>query len=139
MFDTSFLSHRVAEAAKGDDHWLSDKIQRGARAFSPRIKTITTVLATVFHCGVLWLATVLRLWRPTYLHRGRRLELVPGGLQKNDLGAKWPVEPMSGSALPPDVRRWLCPADSCQIILGLCPWSGLSRFGFMGPKAGPGA
>src|SRR5437879_2214108 len=33
---------------------------------------------------------------------------------------------ISGSALPPDVRRWLYPADSCQIIPGRSPWSGLS-------------
>ncbi|HEX9544208.1 MAG TPA: hypothetical protein VF955_03425, partial [Pyrinomonadaceae bacterium] len=31
-----------------------------------------------------------------------------------------------GSALPPDVRRWLCPADSSQIIPGLCPGPGLA-------------
>ncbi|HXL80751.1 MAG TPA: hypothetical protein VN951_07750 [Pyrinomonadaceae bacterium] len=28
---------------------------------------------------------------------------------------------MSVSALPPDVRRRLCPADSSQISPGLCP------------------
>ena len=28
---------------------------------------------------------------------------------------------MSDSALPPDVRRWLCPADGSLIISGLCP------------------
>jgi hypothetical protein len=39
----------------------------------------------------------------------------------------------SGSALPPDVRRWLCPADSKQIIPGLSP---LYLFG---PKAAPRA
>src|SRR6266851_4606152 len=31
---------------------------------------------------------------------------------------------MSDSALPPDVRRWLCPADSSQIIPGYAPGSG---------------
>jgi hypothetical protein len=33
----------------------------------------------------------------------------------------------------------LCPADSSQIILVLCPWSGLSPIGFIGPKAAPRA
>jgi hypothetical protein len=41
---------------------------------------------------------------------------------------------MSGSALPPDVRRWLCPADSSQIIPGLCPWSGLSPSDLLGQR-----
>jgi YD repeat-containing protein len=41
------------------------------------------------------------------------------------------VQP-GGSAMPPDVRRWLCPADSSQIILGLCPWSGLSPSNLLG-------
>jgi len=39
---------------------------------------------------------------------------------------------MSGLALPPDVRRGLCPAGSSQIINGLCPWSGLSPSGAAG-------
>jgi hypothetical protein len=30
------------------------------------------------------------------------------------------------SALPPDVRRGLCPAVSHSIDFGLCPWSGFS-------------
>jgi hypothetical protein len=37
----------------------------------------------------------------------------------------------SASALPSDVRRWLRPADSSEIISGLCPWSGLSTFGLL--------
>jgi hypothetical protein len=45
---------------------------------------------------------------------------------------------MSGSALPSDVRRWLCPADNSQIIPGLCPWFGLSPSDFNGPKAQQG-
>ena len=32
----------------------------------------------------------------------------------------------SSSALPPDVRRWLCPAANSLTISGLCPWFGLS-------------
>ena len=43
------------------------------------------------------------------------------------------------SALPPDVRRWLCPADSGQIYSGLCPWFRALPRGFKGPKAAPGA
>jgi hypothetical protein len=39
---------------------------------------------------------------------------------------------MSRSALPPDVRRWLCPADRSQIISGLCPWSELSPSDLLG-------
>jgi hypothetical protein len=46
---------------------------------------------------------------------------------------------MSGSALPPDVRRWLCPADSSQIIPGLCPLVRAWPFGLIGPKAAPRA
>jgi len=30
-----------------------------------------------------------------------------------------------GSALPPDVRRWLCPAVDVASNYGLCPWCGL--------------
>jgi len=44
----------------------------------------------------------------------------------------------SGSALPPDVRRWLCPADSSQIDSGPCPWFGLCPL-VIGPKATPRA
>jgi len=29
------------------------------------------------------------------------------------------------TALPPDVRLWLRPADRMQLTLGLCPWFGL--------------
>ena len=32
---------------------------------------------------------------------------------------------MSGSALPPDVRLWLCPAVRDLLILGFCPAFGL--------------
>jgi hypothetical protein len=31
----------------------------------------------------------------------------------------------AASALPPDVRRWLCPAVGAFCIFGLCPWCGL--------------
>jgi hypothetical protein len=42
------------------------------------------------------------------------------------------------SALPPDVRRRLCPAVSGLIVHGLRPSFGLAP-GFFGPKASPGA
>jgi hypothetical protein len=42
--------------------------------------------------------------------------------------------PWAGSALPPDVRRWLCPADSSQIIPGLRSGSGPSPSD-IGPEA----
>jgi len=45
---------------------------------------------------------------------------------------------MLGSALPPDVRRWLRPADSSHIISGLCPWSRLA-LRILWPKATPRA
>jgi len=38
------------------------------------------------------------------------------------------------SGLPSDVRRWRCPADSSQIIPGLCPWSGLSPSDLLGQR-----
>src|SRR5687767_1893225 len=41
---------------------------------------------------------------------------------------------LSTSALPPDVRRWLCPAVSNQIIPGLCPWFGLSPTDLLGQR-----
>src|SRR5688572_20522831 len=41
---------------------------------------------------------------------------------------------LSTSALPPDVRRWLCPAVSNRIIPGLCPWSGLSPTDLLGQR-----
>ena len=47
------------------------------------------------------------------------------------------VQP-GGSAMPPDVRRWLCPADSSQIIPGLCPWSGLSPSNLLGQRPNQG-
>jgi len=43
------------------------------------------------------------------------------------------------TALPPDVRRWLCPADNSRISLGLCRWSGLGHADCIGPEAAPGA
>jgi hypothetical protein len=41
---------------------------------------------------------------------------------------------MSGSALAPDVRRWLCPADIREIISGAMPWSGLSPSDLFGQR-----
>ena len=37
-----------------------------------------------------------------------------------------PTSCLGLSALPPDVRRGLCPAVSHSIDFGLCPWSGFS-------------
>ena len=42
------------------------------------------------------------------------------------------------SALPPDVRRWLCPAVSNPIDPGYAPSVGLARL-IHGPKAAPRA
>ena len=46
---------------------------------------------------------------------------------------------MSGSALPPDVRRWLCPAHSCHVFSRATPLVRALPFASIGPEAAPRA
>jgi hypothetical protein len=38
------------------------------------------------------------------------------------------------AALPPDVRKWLCPSVSCGSLIGLCPTVGAPKIGQTEPE-----